>query len=144
MIAFDRVGRGKPVVLLHSGIADRQMWQPQIPALSERYTCFTIDLPGYGESSSPFESFSYPVEIAKFIEQTVDEPAALIGSSFGATQVLMTALVAPDWTGPLVLANAGVMQPQEASDALQAVWTEADAAWDRGERDRATKSRSSA
>jgi pimeloyl-ACP methyl ester carboxylesterase len=139
VIAFDKIGNGKPVVFLHSGLADRQMWQPQIPAIAERYTCYALDLPGYGASSSPTEPFSYPEEIAKFIEQTIGAPAAMIGSSFGASQVFLTALVAPAWTGPLILANTGVMRPEEASDALKAVWTEADAAWDRGERDRANE-----
>ncbi len=139
MIAFDKVGNGKPLVFLHSGLADRAMWQPQLDAFAARYTCYVIDLPGYGESSSPTEPFSYPLEIARFIEQTVQEPAALLGSSFGGSQAFLTALAAPEWTGPLVLANSAVLRPEPATAALEAVWTEADAAWERGEHDRANE-----
>jgi pimeloyl-ACP methyl ester carboxylesterase len=139
LIAFDKVGSGNPLVFLHSGLADRTMWQPQLPTLAARYTCYVIDLPGYGESSSPTEPFSYPVEIARFIEDSVGERTALVGSSFGATQAFLTALAAPQWVGPLVLANTAVMRPEPASPELAAVWTEADAAWDRGEHDRANE-----
>ncbi len=139
MIAFDKAGRGKPVVFLHSGLADRQMWQPQIEEFATQYTCFAIDLPGYGESSSPTGPFSYPVELARFIEESVGAPAALVGSSYGASQAFLTALAAPQWVGPLVLAGTTVMRPEIASAELNSVFTEADAAWDRGEHDRANR-----
>jgi len=139
LIAFDTMGTGKPVLFLHSGLADRHMWQPQLSAIGERFTCYAIDLPGYGASSSPAEPFSYPAEIASFIEEHIGERAALVGSSYGATQAFFTALEAPHWVGPLVLANATVMRPETASPELEAVWTEADAAWERGERERANE-----
>jgi pimeloyl-ACP methyl ester carboxylesterase len=139
MIAFDQIGTGKPVVLLHSGLADRAMWAPQLPALAESYRCYAIDLPGYGESSSPTEPFSYPTLVAEFISQVAGEPAALIGSSFGASQAFFTALEAPDLTGSLVLTSSAVMRPEVATAALESVWTEADAAWERGEHERANE-----
>ena len=139
MIAFDVIGTGKPVLFLHSGLADRNMWEPQLPAFAARFTCYAIDLPGYGKSSSPTEPFSYPVEIARFIEETIGSSAALVGSSYGATQAFLTALGAPQWTGPLVLTSTAVMMPEQHSPELEAVWTEADAAWERGEKDLANK-----
>lgn len=139
MISYDTLGTGKPVLFLHSGLADRQMWWPQLPAIAQHFTCFSIDLPGYGKSSSPSEPFSYSFEIARFIDTTIGEPAALVGSSFGATQAFLTALSAPQWTGPLVLASSAVMRPEVSSRELEAVWTESDAAWDRGEHERANE-----
>lgn len=139
MLAFDSIGSGPPVLFLHSGLADRHMWQPQLSAFSERYRCYTLDLPGYGESETPPGPFSYPVEIARFIEETIGQPAALVGSSFGASRVLETALVAPNWTGPLVMAGSAILRPEQTSPALEAVWTEADAAWERGEHELANE-----
>jgi|SRR5215218_3542224 len=115
------------------------MWQPQLSPIGAHYTCYAIDLPGYGASPSPTDPFSYPAEIARFIEERIGERAALVGSSFGATQAFFTALQAPQWVGPLVLANTAVLRPEPASPELEAVWTEADAAWDRGEHDRANE-----
>ena len=139
MIAFEKVGAGRPVVFLHSGLADRQMWLPQLPEVARQFTCFAIDLPGYGESPSPTEPFSYPDEISQFIKREIGMPAALVGSSFGGSQAFFTALTAPQWTGPMVLAGSAVMRPEPASERLETVWSEADAAWERGERDRANE-----
>ena len=139
LIAFDKLGNGNPVLFVHSGLADRHMWQPQLSTFAERFTCYAIDLPGYGESSSPVEAFSYPAEIAAFIAETIGAAPALVGSSFGASQAFLTALVAPEWAGPLVLANTAVLRPETTSPELEAVWTEADAAWERGEHDRANE-----
>lgn len=139
MISFDRIGSGPPVLFLHSGLANRQMWAPQLPVFAEHYACYAIDLPGYGESTDPPEPFSYAEEIAGFISSTIGEPAALIGSSFGATRAFFTALAFPEMVGPLVLANSAALRPETASLALEALWTEADAAWERGEHDRANQ-----
>jgi pimeloyl-ACP methyl ester carboxylesterase len=139
LIAFDKAGTGPPVVFLHSGLADRRMWDPQVPAFSQRFTCYLLDLPGYGESSTPEGPFSYPAEIGRFIETTIGEPAALVGSSFGGSQAFLTALEAPRWIGPLILVSSAVLRPEPASPALEAVWTKADAAWERGEHDRANE-----
>lgn len=133
MISFDKIGAGRPVVFLHSGLADRTMWAPQIPAFAERYTCYVIDLPGYGQSPDPAGEFSHATEIARFVETRVGEPAALVGASFGASQALRTAQAAPDLIGPLVLANSAIMLPDEISPELEAVFTEADAAGEAGD-----------
>jgi len=139
VIAFDETGSGPPVVFLHSGLADRRMWDPQISAFAERYRCLALDLPGYGESDTPAAPFSYAELIGQFIAAQIGEPAALIGSSFGASRMLETALVAPEWTGPLVMASSAVMRPEETSPELEAVWADADAAWDRRERELANE-----
>ncbi|MEZ4666183.1 MAG: alpha/beta hydrolase [Thermomicrobiales bacterium] len=139
MIAFDRIGSGKPVLFLHSGLANRQMWQPQQADFGKRYSCYLIDLPGYGDSGTPSGPFSYPEEISRFIEQEIGEPTALIGSSFGGSQAFFTALVAPEWCGPLVLVSATVARPEVTSAELEAVWTDADAAWERGEHELANE-----
>lgn len=137
MIAFEKTGDGPPVVFLHSGLADRTMWKPQVAAFSARYTCYLVDSPGYGESEDPPSPFSYENAIARFIEETIGQRAAMIGSSYGAGICFETALVAPDWTGPLVLTDGIIEMEGEPSDALRAIWNGADAAWERGERDRA-------
>lgn len=139
MIEFDRIGRGHPVVFVHSGLTNRTMWQPQLADFAQCFTCFVIDLPGYGTSPTPTEAFSWPVEIGRFIEEQIGAPAALVGSSFGASQVLLTALVAPKWTGPLVLANSAIMRPAEMTPMLVDVLTGADAAWEAGDHERAVE-----
>jgi pimeloyl-ACP methyl ester carboxylesterase len=139
VIAYDKIGSGRPVVFLHSGLADRSMWEPQVQAFAERYTCYFVDSPGYGESADPPSPFSYPAAIADFIKEIVQEPAAVVGSSYGAGMAFETALIAPEWTGPLVLVSQSSVEGSEPSAALRVIWNDADAAWDAGDRDRAVE-----
>lgn len=50
-IAWSRAGAGPPVVFLHGTPFSARVWSPYAEALSARYTVYTWDLPGYGESS---------------------------------------------------------------------------------------------
>jgi pimeloyl-ACP methyl ester carboxylesterase len=50
VIAFDRVGSGPPLVLLHALGTDRSMWDPVIERLSGEREVFAVDMPGFGES----------------------------------------------------------------------------------------------
>ncbi len=139
MIAFDQAGSGRPIVFLHSGLADRTMWEPQRAAFSERYCCYFLDSPGYGESADPPSPFSYSAAIAAFIESQIGERVAMIGSSYGGGIGFETALVAPQLAGPLVLVDSIIEMEGEPSTELKAIWTEADAAWERGDKDGAVE-----
>jgi pimeloyl-ACP methyl ester carboxylesterase len=50
-IAVERAGSGKPMVLLHGLGSNRQVWEPVIPALAERFEVLAFDLPGFGDSA---------------------------------------------------------------------------------------------
>ncbi len=46
---FEMAGKGKPLILLHSGIADHRMWVGQRQELSRSCRAVTADFRGYGE-----------------------------------------------------------------------------------------------
>jgi pimeloyl-ACP methyl ester carboxylesterase len=49
-VAFERRGKGDPLVLLH-GIGHRwQAWEPVLEALAARHDVIAVDLPGFGRS----------------------------------------------------------------------------------------------
>jgi pimeloyl-ACP methyl ester carboxylesterase len=50
MLAFERVGSGPPLVLLHGVGHRRQAWYPVVDRLAEHRELFLVDLPGHGES----------------------------------------------------------------------------------------------
>jgi pimeloyl-ACP methyl ester carboxylesterase len=52
-IAYDDVGQGIPVLFVHGYPLNRQMWEPQVAALSSQARIITIDLRGHGESAAP-------------------------------------------------------------------------------------------
>lgn len=54
-IAFDRVGSGPPLVLLHPLGADRRVWRPVLDRLIRDRECLVLDMPGFG-ASPPLDS----------------------------------------------------------------------------------------
>src|SRR5688500_11457296 len=49
-LAFDRVGQGEPLVLLHGQGFSRRCWDPVVDALAADRDVIAVDLPGHGES----------------------------------------------------------------------------------------------
>ncbi|HEX7746309.1 MAG TPA: alpha/beta fold hydrolase, partial [Micromonosporaceae bacterium] len=59
---------GRPVVLLHAGIADRRMWRHQVAALAHRHRVLAPDLSGYGESALPAGPFAHHDDVVGLID----------------------------------------------------------------------------
>ena len=49
-LAFERVGSGEPLVLVHGVGHRRQAWYPVLDQLAEQREVVLVDLPGHGES----------------------------------------------------------------------------------------------
>ena len=74
-IAYDtqpRRGIQVPLVLLHAGVADRRMWDPQWETVARENGALRLDLRGFGESDTPPPGpFSH---VADVLGATVDDP----------------------------------------------------------------------
>ncbi|WP_447974376.1 alpha/beta fold hydrolase [Nitrospira sp. Kam-Ns4a] len=85
-LAYTDEGQGLPIVLLHAFPLNRRMWEPQIPALRERYRVIAVDLRGHGESDAPLWRYSMD-EFADDVKGLLDhlgiERAVLAGLSMG-------------------------------------------------------------
>jgi pimeloyl-ACP methyl ester carboxylesterase len=69
-------------------------WREVVPALSERYTTYSIDLLGFGASAHPalFFTAEMLIELLRdFLTDVVKEPAVLVGSSLGGTYAVAVA-----------------------------------------------------
>jgi pimeloyl-ACP methyl ester carboxylesterase len=71
-VAYDDVGRGRPLVLLHAFPLARGMWRPQVEALRADHRVLTPDLRGFG-GTSPFDA-------PPSLEQMADDVAGLLDS----------------------------------------------------------------
>ena len=49
-IAYDVVGEGKPVLMIHGWETNRHFFKKQVPVLSKKYKVITFDVRGHGES----------------------------------------------------------------------------------------------
>jgi pimeloyl-ACP methyl ester carboxylesterase len=133
MALFHEVtGAGPPVVLLHEGIADSRMWEPQWTSFAARYRLLRCDLPGFGRT--PIESL--PVTHARDVAGLLDElgisSAAIVGASLGGRVALELAVARPDLVSKLVLEDAG-LPGLDWSEAVRAYGAAEDEAVARGD-----------
>jgi pimeloyl-ACP methyl ester carboxylesterase len=103
LLAHDIVGTGAPVVLLHAGVADRRMWQPQLPPLGHRFRVISPDLRGFGDSPLPPEPYVDADDLADLLDHLGVVDAAVVGSSMGGRVALELATRHPDRVNSLVL-----------------------------------------
>jgi pimeloyl-ACP methyl ester carboxylesterase len=113
MIAYDRLGSGPPLVLLHPLGADRHVWRPVLGRLSDERDCIAIDLPGFGQSP-PLAGDVHPRNLAAAVAELLSEElgiepgtAHLAGNSLGGWVALEAAL-AGDAASVTAIAPAGL------------------------------------
>lgn len=90
-IAYERVGEGAPLVLVHGAGDDGRVWQPQVASLADEFTVVAWDEPGAGRSSdlpADFDLADYAHCLAALIEGLALGPAHVAGISWGGTVVL--------------------------------------------------------
>ena len=73
-LAFDRFGKGEPMVLLHGQGFSRRSWDPIIDALSDDHDVIAVDLPGHGDSPrQPKGRGSAPHDLAVAVTELLDD-----------------------------------------------------------------------
>ena len=103
ILAHDDDGDGRPVLLLHSGVADRGMWDPLAVPLGHSFRVIRPDLRGYGESPLPGEGYADCDDVDTLLEGLGVQGAAVVGSSFGGRVAMELAVRHPGRVSSLVL-----------------------------------------
>ncbi len=106
LLSHDVAGAGRPVVLLHSSVADRRMWEPQVPALADRFLVVWPDLRGFGDSPPEPGRFSDADDVIALLDHLGLESVAIVGASYGGRVALETAV-----THPARVARLGLLCP---------------------------------
>lgn len=92
-IAYERTGDGPPLVLVHGTSADHTRWEPVSSALEQRFTVHAVDRRGRGASGDADDyALEREAEDVAAVVGSIDEPAVLLGHSFGALCSLEAAL----------------------------------------------------
>jgi pimeloyl-ACP methyl ester carboxylesterase len=129
-------GEGPPVVLLHAGLADSRLWEPQLRSFPQSHSVLRVDLPGFG--NSPLET--NPVSFRGAVRDAMDaegiDRAALVGVSLGGNTALELALESPERVSALVLVGPG-LPDHEWSEEVTAFFADEEAALERGDLDAA-------
>ena len=134
----EQAGEGPPVVLIHEGIADSRMWEPQWVTWSKRFRMVRFDMRGFGQSPPMVGTFSLAGDLVALLESLELGPAALIGVSLGGGVAMETAIARPDLVSRLVVVAPG-LRGFDMSDETKAGWEEEEAALERGDVDAAVE-----
>jgi pimeloyl-ACP methyl ester carboxylesterase len=135
-LPHDEAGAGPPVVLLHAGVADRGMWEEQLPQIAAGgFRAIAMDLPGFGEAPVAPESAPW-LDVLETMDALEVDRAAVVGNSFGGIVALRVAVVAPERVTALALVSA-LAPDLPPSAELEAAWEAENAALDRGDIDAA-------
>lgn len=108
-IAYQRAGKGPPLVLLHGFISDSRAWRYQIDGLSSDFDVVAWDTPGCGGSSDTDEEFAmteYADCMAAFLDRVGVTSSHFCGISWGGTLALEFYRRYPERVRSLILADA--------------------------------------
>jgi len=130
-IAYDVVGSGHPLLLLHAGLGDRRMWNAQVPVSAEHFTVIRFDARGFGETRKPDAPFSAYADAVGLLDHLGIARAHLVGVSMGSQTAIETAIAAPARVSALVAVAARTGTP--VSPALRAGWERVDELYEAGD-----------
>ncbi len=128
----DSGGDGMPVILSHGFLMDREMFDPQVQALSPEFRVITWDERGFGETEFDGQPFTYwdsARDCLGLLDQLGIDRAVLGGMSQGGFLSLRASLLAPDRVRALVLIDtqSGTEDPVRLPEyrQMQEVWLQA-------------------
>jgi len=121
-IAYDVVGNGEPVVLVHAGVADRSMWDDQVEALRDAYRVIRHDTRGFGETETEAVPFSNRADIAALLDHLGERSAHLVGLSRGGQIALDFALEYPERVRSLTAVAGGVGGYESPAELPAETW----------------------
>ncbi|MBV9891389.1 MAG: alpha/beta hydrolase [Rhizobacter sp.] len=107
-IAFERVGEGPLLLLMHGAEANRQMFAALVPLIARRFTVVADDPRKRGETEAPARAATLADladDAAALVRGLGHERAHVFGSSFGGRVAQALALLHPARVERLVLAS---------------------------------------
>jgi 3-oxoadipate enol-lactonase len=122
LLSHDARGTGAAVLLIHAGVADRRMWDPLLPDLSQRHRVVRVDLRGFGDSPLPPHPYDHVTDVVAVLDEVGVDCPAVVGASFGGLIAQELARRFPDRVQRLLLVcpASALLEPDEE---LEAFWS---------------------
>lgn len=123
LIHYEKLGRGRPVVLVHGWIGSWRYWIPLMQQLHLKYSVYTLDLIGFGDSAKNKVNYKVSSQVKMllaFMEQLGIPKAAFIGHGYGAMIVAEFARQHPTRAARLMLSNAPLFDPGDLEQRVPA------------------------
>jgi 3-oxoadipate enol-lactonase len=111
-LAYERRGKGAPLVLLHGYPLDHHLWDEVVSLLEDTFDVILPDLRGFGDSTtvdSPYSMDDYASDIAGLLDQLDIQKVAIVGHSMGGYVALAFARLYPERVRGLGLVSSQVL-----------------------------------
>jgi len=111
-LAYERQGKGSPLVLLHGYPLDHHLWDEVVPLLKDTFDLIIPDLRGFGESTTvatPYTMDDLASDIVGLLNQIDIHKAAIAGHSMGGYVALAFARLYPERVSGLALVSSQVL-----------------------------------
>jgi 3-oxoadipate enol-lactonase len=117
------LGSGRPIVLLHSLLADRSSFDPLATLLARTHRVILLDLPGFGGSHPVAGGLEAVADrVAQAVRKLhLTESPILLGNGYGGFVTLLTAIRHPHLAARLVLADCGAAFSEPGREAFRAM-----------------------
>ncbi|MBX4894851.1 alpha/beta fold hydrolase [Rhizobium bangladeshense] len=106
-------GEGEPLLLLHGGLGQIEMFKPVMPVFTDHRQVIAVDLQGHGRTplgDRPIELPAIGADLAVLVKQLGYDKLDVFGYSFGGGVALHMAANAPDQVRRLVILSAPYAQ----------------------------------
>lgn len=111
-VCYRKAGQGPALVLLHGFPLSGQTWRKIVPVLAQRFTCYALDLVGFGDTTSPvvtdFSSEGQAAVFRRALGALSVSSYALMGNDTGGWIARELALLEPERVTQLVLTNTEI------------------------------------
>lgn len=108
---YETHGAGKPLILLHGGLASGEMFGAVLPALAASHQVILVDLQGHGRTADidrPLDVRFMADDIGALIDHLGLDKPDVVGFSMGGGVALWTAIKFPEKVGKAVVASANI------------------------------------
>jgi pimeloyl-ACP methyl ester carboxylesterase len=103
---YEIQGTGQPVIVLHGGFGNTELFMPNVTALVKNYKVIAVDLQGHGRTADidrPLDMDSMANDIAELIRQLNLGKTNIVGYSLGGSVALRLAVKHPELLQKVVL-----------------------------------------
>ncbi len=131
IVHYEVLGRGRPVILLHSWVGSWRYWIPTMQAASIAYRTYALDFWGFGDSDKMPERYSLEQQtnlVDQFMMHMGIGRVALVGHGLGAVVALLFAQRFPRLVDR-VMAVCAPFEPGAVNERLRTSSPEALADW---------------
>jgi 3-oxoadipate enol-lactonase len=120
-VEYHDTGSGKPLVMLHTLLADRTVYDIVIAPLSAGRRVLTPNFPGYGASTGPIggDIAAYADRFAGFLDALGLDRVDLLGNGYGGFVAQAVALGRPGRVDRLILVDTAPGFPEPAKVPLR-------------------------